>query len=82
MNDVAEPEVQNLASRIREDLAVYQDAKDLIDIGAYVNGSNPKIDQALKYIDKINEFLCQRIDEKFEYEQMVQMMTNIYQEVE
>jgi len=82
MNDVAEPEVQNLASRIREDLAVYQDAKDLIDIGAYVSGSNPKIDQALKYIDKINDFLCQRIDEKFEYEQMVQMMINIYQEVE
>ena len=52
-----------------------------IDIGAYVS-SNAKIDEALKYIDKINEFLCQKIDEKFEYEEMVQMMINFYQEVE
>lgn len=82
MTDIAEPEVQTLAGRIREHLAIYQDAKDLIDIGAYVKGSNAKIDEALKYIDKINEFLCQKIDEKFEYEEMVQMMINIYQEVE
>lgn len=79
MNDIAEPEIQALAAKIREHLAVYYDAKDLIDIGAYVKGSNQKIDEAIKYIDKINSFVCQNIDEKSTFEDMGEKMRRIFE---
>ena len=44
-------------------LAAYRRAEDLINIGAYAEGTNPKIDRALKLMDKINAFLCQGQDE-------------------
>lgn len=47
----------------RELLAVYSEAEDLINIGAYVEGSNPKIDQAINKIDGLNTFLRQNMDE-------------------
>ncbi|NLO97203.1 MAG: FliI/YscN family ATPase, partial [Peptococcaceae bacterium] len=80
MNDIVSPEQRDLAARIRNHLAVYQDAKDLIDIGAYVKGSNPSIDEAIKYIGRINAFLCQDTDEKFNYSEITKAMANIYAE--
>ena len=50
MPDVAGPEQKALAAKIREHMAIYQYAKDLIDIGAYVEGSNAGIDEAIKYM--------------------------------
>jgi flagellum-specific ATP synthase len=60
---------QNLeyAGQMREWLASYAQAEDLINIGAYVKGTNPKIDQAVYVQDRINGFLKQRIDEKANY---------------
>ncbi len=52
------------AGRIREWLSTYQKAEDMVNIGAYVKGSNPKIDMALRKIDPVNHFLIQRSDEK------------------
>lgn len=78
MGDVASLENLEIAGRIRENIAIYQDAKDLIDIGAYVEGSNPKIDHAIRHIDRINSFLCQNISEKFCFEDMTGMMQNIF----
>jgi flagellum-specific ATP synthase len=51
-----------LAQQAREILANYQEAEDLINIGAYVKGSNPKIDKAIAKIDNLNEFLRQDIN--------------------
>jgi len=59
---VPQPYIQK-AGRIREWLATYQKAEDMINIGAYAKGSNPKIDMALKRIDAVNKFLIQRSDE-------------------
>lgn len=80
MNDVASPAVQAMGSKIREYMAIYQDAKDLIDIGAYVDGSNPRIDEALKYINQITAFLCQNVDEKCGYEEMKEAMKSVFYE--
>jgi flagellum-specific ATP synthase len=44
-------------------MAVYKDAEDLISVGAYKNGNNPKIDKAIKLIEPINQFLIQGINE-------------------
>jgi flagellum-specific ATP synthase len=80
MNDVADPQILEMAGRIRRLLAVYQEAKDLIDIGAYVAGSSPRIDEAIRYIDGIWSFLRQNVDEKFDFEEMQANMKKIFAE--
>jgi flagellum-specific ATP synthase len=63
MRAVSSPENVQNAGMIREWMASYAQAEDLINIGAYVKGSNPKIDQAVFVYDRVNAFLRQRIDE-------------------
>jgi flagellum-specific ATP synthase len=58
------PTVQKAAARMRRLLAVYAEAEDLINVGAYVKGTNPEIDQAIDKIVDINNFLQQGITEK------------------
>ena len=47
------------AMKVRELMATYKEAEDLINIGAYKSGANPKIDRSIKLIEPINEFLKQ-----------------------
>ena len=60
---------------MREILAKYNEAEDLINIGAYVKGTNPKIDEAVDKIDAVNSFLQQRTDENIPFDESVQMMS-------
>ncbi len=62
MPDLVPASYMTKAGRIREWLATYQKAEDMLNIGAYVKGSNPKIDLALKKIEAVNSFLVQRSD--------------------
>ncbi|MCG8603880.1 EscN/YscN/HrcN family type III secretion system ATPase, partial [bacterium] len=57
------------ANKIKEILATYYESEDLINIGAYVKGSNPKIDHAVAMIDRIREFNKQDMFEKTSFEQ-------------
>lgn len=77
MRAVVSPEHIKLAQKLRETLAVYKDAEDLINIGAYKPGSNPKIDKAVKAIDGVNEFLKQRVEDPTSFTQTVRMMQQI-----
>jgi len=70
---------RQLASRLRDILSVYEKNADLVSIGAYKAGSNPKLDYALKKIDDINRFLMQGVNEVFTFEQSVAMMSKILQ---
>jgi flagellum-specific ATP synthase len=63
MPQIVPPEQQTAATRIRSLLAAHRTAEDLINIGAYVPGSNPEIDTARALLPAINEFLCQGITE-------------------
>lgn len=74
MSDVVTPEHKELAGRIREYQAIYQDAKDLVDIGAYVAGSNSRIDASLNHIEGIRFFLRQGVGEKASFEEMLRQM--------
>ncbi len=65
MSSIATSEHKELAGKLKNVLATYNEAEDLINIGAYKSGSNREIDYAVKKIDAVNEFLCQRTDEKF-----------------
>jgi flagellum-specific ATP synthase len=62
MDDIITPPQRELARKLKAVLATYRKAEDLINIGAYVDGSNPRIDYAIKMIDPINAYLCQDID--------------------
>lgn len=63
MRDITSPRHQELAGMARSALASYAEAEDLINIGAYAKGSNPKIDYAISKIDALNEFLRQNFTE-------------------
>ena len=62
MPDVTEPEHREKAAQVREWLALLRDSEDLINVGAYVAGSNPRIDAALAHRQAIETFLCQGAD--------------------
>jgi FliI/YscN family ATPase len=62
--DILSAEQAAAAGRVREHLATYRDARDLVAIGAYVRGSSPRIDAALDAVDAINGFLRQARDER------------------
>jgi len=63
MMEVVSKEHYQAAQQLRSTMAVYREAADLINIGAYVAGSNPQIDRAIQKIEGINQFLCQDVFE-------------------
>ncbi len=77
MVDITTESQQASAGIIKSTLATYKKAEDLINIGAYVQGSNPKIDQAIEMIEDINAYLCQRIDEKVSFDDGLQRLTKM-----
>ncbi len=79
MSDVVSPEQAKLASRLRELLSVYRRAEDLVNVGAYVPGSNQRIDEALSHIEAINRFLQQRPDESIGAETMLKALKEALQ---
>ncbi|MCE5310505.1 MAG: FliI/YscN family ATPase [Acidobacteriales bacterium] len=56
---ISPPEQRQAAARVRDALATYQRAEDLIQLGAYVSGTNPKLDTAIRARDDLNQFLRQ-----------------------
>lgn len=77
MKDITHPEHQALAGKLKELTATYRESEDLINIGAYVRGANPKIDESLTKIDKINQFLKQDITEKNNFEETITILDDI-----
>ena len=77
MNDVVSTEQKTWAGKVREHLAVYREAKDLIDIGAYAAGSNPKIDAAIEHMERILAFTRQGIEEHTGYEEVLKLLKEI-----
>jgi len=74
MSDIAQPEHKELSSRLRTLLAVYQKAQDLVNVGAYVEGSNPQIDESLQRIEAITAFLQQKPDEREDFAAMLKIL--------
>jgi flagellum-specific ATP synthase len=77
MIDVVTKEHLESAGKLKELLSIYKEAEDLINIGAYVKGSNPKIDKAIKMIDAINGFLRQNIFEKVDMESSIKKLLEL-----
>lgn len=75
MGDVTKPEQRNLVYQFMDLLSTYMESEDLINIGAYVKGSNTKIDKAISLIDNMKEFLKQGIDEKVTVEENIDKLS-------
>ncbi len=77
MPDVVSKNHLTCARKLKTILSVYEEARDLINIGAYSKGSNEKIDEAIEKIDDINDFLTQLVEEKFEFEDVISILEQI-----
>jgi flagellum-specific ATP synthase len=77
MPDVVDQNHYSAASGVRDVLATYRDAEDLINIGAYVPGSNPRGDLALSKIEAIRHFLRQGIYETAIFEESVAQLMSV-----
>lgn len=77
MSDVASPEHKKKAGHIKSMMAVYHEAQDLINIGAYKAGSNPDIDAAIKLHKPINAFLQQEVDDGSPFDRTVEMLMKL-----
>lgn len=80
MSAVASKEHKLLAGKLKNVLATYNEAEDLINIGAYKNGSNKNIDYAISKIDAIHNFLKQDVNEKLSFEQIMEALSNLFEE--
>jgi flagellum-specific ATP synthase len=78
MIDIVDDEHKRLASKIINILATHKRAEDLINIGAYVQGSNQEIDYAITMIHRVNDFLKQDIDEKIDFKQTKDQMRALF----
>ena len=74
MSEIDTPEHKQAAGKLRNLLSLYNNNADLISIGAYKHGTNPALDEAIRKIDKINEFLMQRVEESYTLEETVQLL--------
>lgn len=79
MTEIVSQEHRQLSSRLRDIMNTYEKNADLIAIGAYKAGTNPKLDFAISKIDAINQFLMQGIDEAFRYEESLDLLREILQ---
>ncbi len=80
MSQIASKEHKQMAGKLKSVLATYNEAEDLINIGAYKSGSNPSIDYAISKIDAVNEFLCQDVDAKYDFEESVRLLGDLFKE--
>lgn len=77
MIDVVTPEHYKLSMQFKDILATYRESEDLINIGAYAKGSNPKIDRAMEKIDAFNQFLRQGITESRSFQQSLEQLREV-----
>ena len=77
MVEIVTPEHRQLAGKLRDVMSVYEKNADLVSIGAYKSGTNPKLDHALGKIDGINDFLMQGINESFSYDESLELLRRL-----
>lgn len=75
MIDIVNPEHLSYANKFRSILAIYEEAKDLIEIGAYKKGSNPAIDEAIILIDKCHDFIRQDIYSEASFDKTITLLS-------
>ncbi|WOO36529.1 flagellar protein export ATPase FliI [Anaerocolumna sp. AGMB13020] len=80
MSAVATSEHKEAAGKLKNVLATYTEAEDLINIGAYKNGSNKNIDYAITKIEAVNNFLRQGVHEKFDFGTITEELLSLFED--
>jgi len=78
MKDVVEDGHAKAAAEMREVMAAYADAEDLINLGAYARGSNPIIDRAIEMKPRMDAFLRQGIHERDGYDAIIEKLESMF----
>ena len=78
MSQIAQRDHKSYAGKLKNVLATYNEAEDLINIGAYKSGSNPGIDYAIRKIEEVNAYLRQDVGDKFSFEESVELLKKIF----
>lgn len=79
MDSIVDDDHRVAAQKLREVVANYEKERDLILIGAYEEGSDPKVDYAIEKIDEVNEFLKQGVGDKIDYEETLDQLKQIFE---
>ncbi len=79
MDDIVDRTHLQNSRQLKQIMATYRKAEDLINIGAYVAGSNPRIDHAIAMHDKIINYLQQDLDETVVFEDSVAQMAHLFE---
>lgn len=77
MIDIVDNDHNRLANKFRSVLATYEEAKDLIEIGAYKKGSNPMIDESISLIEKCRNFIRQEIYQEANYTNTLELLKEV-----
>ena len=78
MSSIVDKNHKRASGQLKEVLAVYAEAEDLINIGAYKKGTNPKIDFAVSKMDDVLAFLKQDTEERFSFEEELQQLLDLF----
>jgi len=82
MKDIIDREHLEVVQKTLEALATYKRYEDVITIGAYKDGTNPKLDQAIRLMEKIRPFLRQSVTEKVSFREGLNQLREIFEGVE
>jgi len=77
MPNIVDKEHLNLVGQIKDLMATYRDSEDLINIGAYIKGTNKKVDMAIEKIDQINDFLKQGVHDRLSFDEILLLLNDI-----
>ena len=80
MHDMVKGDHMDMARKLVKVLATYREAEDLINIGAYIDGTDPQIDYAKKKIHKINSFLQQDINQSVTFKESIVRLKEVLTE--
>jgi len=78
MSSIVTSDHKAASGKLKNVLATYQDAEDLINIGAYKSGANADIDYAISKIKAVNKFLQQEVDDKLDFDEEIKMLMEIF----
>jgi len=78
MPDIVSKEHMEISRKIKKVMAVYKDAEDLINIGAYVKGSNANIDFAIDHNEAILSFIQQETTQNYSLNKITNMLKKVF----
>lgn len=82
MSSIVEPEHREAAGKMRAIMSLYRENKDLIDVGMYQQGTNPRLDTAIEMMPKINAFLQQRTSDIVSMDTTIGTLVDMMRDVE